>query len=332
MKKIPLDKARKMMFEILKTSGAGDHDVKIMTDMRLEYDFHQNTFSGFQEIEGSIKELIASKDIKHKIVVDKPAMKLIDAQGRSAKLVGMDVCDLVIKMAKQNGIALVGIYNSTYHGILETYARKIAANDLIAIVSANGGPQGVVPHNGASDIFGTNPLSYGIPSDGLPIIFDGATAKYAYGSIRLAKEKGEKLPEKSYITKEGSYTTDPKLAIAIVPFGEHKGYAVNLLLEILTGTFVRAKMGLKTKTEKDLGSFFIAIDPSFFMPITEFKKSVSQLISDIQKIKPIEKGTEMKIPGYNGEKAKQRMIKENVIEVEDRIWEEFQEKYKKYCG
>lgn len=327
--KIPLTKARQMLYEVLKTSGGNEKDIQTMLEMRLEYDFHKNTFSGFEGLEGIIKELQTSKDITTKIVVDKPAMKLIDGGGRSAKLIGMEVCDLITNMAKENGIALVGVYNSTYHGILETYSRKIAAQDLIAIVSANGGPQGVVPFNGSKDIFGTNPVSYGIPSNNLPIVFDAATAKYAYGSIALAKERNQTLPEESYVSKDGQYTTDPHAAIAIVPFGEHKGYAINLLLEVLTGSFVRAKMGLQQHKKSELGSFFIAIDPSAFMPIDEFKTNVSQLIEEIAAVKPIKEGLTVQIPGVKGETAKQKMIKNDTIEIDDLAWEEFEKLHKK---
>lgn len=326
--KIPLNQAQQMLYEVLRTSGASERDVQTMTEMRLEYDFHKNTFSGFHDIAGIIDELKASKDVQHEVVVDKPAMKLINAHGRSARLIGMEVCDLVSRMAKDNGIGLVGIYNSTYHGILETYSRKIAAQGLIAIVSANGGPQGVVPFNGSKDIFGTNPISYGIPTDGLPIIFDAATAKYAYGSISLAKEQGKKLPANSYISKAGTYTTDPHEAVAIVPFGEHKGYAINLLLEVLTGSLVRAKMGLQQHQESELGSFFIAIDPEFFLPIEEFKAATAQLVAEIQQVPPIKEGLSIQVPGYAGEKAKQQILAEGTIEIPDYIWQEFEQLYK----
>lgn len=327
MKKILIQQARAMLADLLKRSGASDHDIQTMVMMRLEYEFHQNLFSGFDEIEKIIEELKASKDVAHEIVVDRPAMKLINGHGRSARLIGMDACELVSQMAKEQGIALVGIYNTTYHGILETYSRAIAAHDLIGVVSANGGPQGVVPFNGSKDIFGTNPISYGIPTDGFPIVFDGATAKYAYGTIRLAKEQHKQLPSESYISKDGKYTTDPNEAIAIVPFGEHKGYAINLLLEILTGSLVRGNMGMLQQKESELGSVFIAIDPSAFVPIDEFKSSASQLVKEIQSVKPIQEGREVRVPGYKGEMEKQRMIEEGVIEVDDTVWDKFERIY-----
>lgn len=321
--------ARQKLIGILATSGASKIDVETMGEVMMEYDFHNNTFSGFSGVEYRRDQLRDSKNKKHRMVVDKPSMKLIDANGRSAILEGAAAVDLVCKMAKKTGIAMVGIYNATYHEGMEHYARKIAARDLIGIVSANGGPAGVVPYGGTKAIFGTNPIGYGIPSNDLPIVFDAATGKYPYGSIRIARKLKRVLPEFSYFDKEGRMTTDPEKAVAIVPFGEHKGYAINLLLEVMTGCLVRAKSGLLIKSEKDLGSFFIAIDPSVFIPMKEFKANISKLIQEIKAVKPMSGFDAVYVPGHRGEEAKQHMLKEGYIEIADYIWKEFEELYKK---
>lgn len=327
--RIPLLEAKKKLTEIMATSGAPKKDIDTMVEIMMEYDFHQNTFSGFSGVEYRRDQLRDSNNKKHRVKVNKLGMKLIDANGRSAMLEGVEAVNLVCKMAKNTGIAMVGIYNATYHEGMEAYARKIAAQDLIGIVSANGGPAGVTPYGGTKAIFGTNPIAYGIPSNGLPIVFDAATGKYPYGSIRIARKLKTVLPESSYFDKEGHLTTDPEKAVAIVPFGEHKGYAINLLLELMTGCLVRAKSGLSIKSEKDLGSFFIAIDPSVFVPMKEFRANVSTLIREIKGVKPMPGIDAVYVPGHRGEEAKQRMIKDGYIEVADYIWKEFEELHKK---
>ena len=325
--KIELQKAKQMLADLLSLSGTSQQNIETLVDMLLEYDLHDNTFSGFGELDGLIECLKETRNKVYKMEVDKPALKLINGNGIHARLLGMEACALVSKMAKDNGIGIVGIYNSTYHGILETYSREIAKHDLIAIVSANGGPSGVAPHGGSKDIFGTNPLSYGIPTNGLPIVFDAATAKYAYGTIRLAKQRNEKLPEDSYFDKEGNLTTDPSRAVVIGAFGEHKGYAINLLLEVLTGTMVRAKSGLSVKNEHDLGSFFIAIDPNFFGPLEEFKNETSKLAQDILNVSPVNPKNPVRVPGYEGEKLKQEMLAEGFIYVDEKAWGKFEKFY-----
>jgi LDH2 family malate/lactate/ureidoglycolate dehydrogenase len=318
--KIRLTDLRAKLIDALSKSGAENEDLNIIADMLMEYDLHQNTFSGFGDIEGAIRELKQSIGVVEEIVVDKSSMKLIDAHGKSARLVGMKAAEMVIKMSKKTGIALVGIFNSTYHGILETYVRIIAESGLIGIVSANGGPAATVPYGGCQPVTGTNPISYGIPTNGLPIVFDAATSKFPYGSIRLAKERNQLLPDLSYFDKYGKVTNDPSQAVAIIPFGEHKGFAINLLLEILTGALVGAKMGLQTKDETDLGSVFIAIDPAFFGDIKKFKNDTSKLALEIESVNAQDPKQSVQVPGYRGEKFKQLILNDGYIEIEDRIW------------
>ncbi len=331
--KVKISEARRKLKQLLMLSGAPEKDVDLMVAMRLEYDLHQNTFSGFsRRLDSAIDELRKSSKRKWKFVVNKPSIKLVNANGRSARLVGMEILDTLCNSAKKNGICMIGMYNSTYHGILETYCREIAKRGLIGIVSSNGGPQGVVPFGGRKDIMGTNPIAYGVPTNGLPIVFDAATAKYAYGSIELAKDRKTKLAPDSYLDKHGDWTTNPNEAMSIVPFGEHKGYAINLLLEIMTGVLVRGKSGLQQHTEAELGGFFIAIDPKVFLPLKEFKKQTTRLARDISKVKPAKGFKEVHVPGFKSELYKKRALKSGYVDIEDRVWKGFLSYYEEKLG
>lgn len=126
-----------------------------------------------------------------------------------------------MERARTQGIYAFGIYDSTYNDFFEVFCRRIAAQDCIAMIFENGGPQGVVPHGGTRDVTGTNPLAYGIPTHGDPIVFDAATAMHAYGLIGQARERGTELPP-GYVDREGRATADPHQAYAILPFGGYK--------------------------------------------------------------------------------------------------------------
>ncbi len=328
---IPIEKTKQMLRETLETSGAEKKDIDVILDMLMEQEFHKNRFSGFSvsEIESALKHLESSIGLEHELIVDKPSVKLINGHGKYACLVGCDMVDMVCTMAKTNGIGMIGLYNSTYHNIMAYYSRKIAAQNLIALIFANGGPAAVVPHGGSTPIFGTNPFSYGIPTDSEPIVFDGATAMYAWGTIRLAKESGKQLPPETYLDKDGQITMDPASAVALLPFGGYKGYAINLMIDVLTGILVRAKSGLAVQSEKDLGSLFLAVDPSVFGPVDQFKKEVDILVRDIQNVKSRTGFDGVYVPGYRSAQIKQKMLAEGNIEIDNETWKEFEAYYKK---
>ena len=329
--KIPVTQLTSRYKAVLESSGASQQDIDAMTILRLEQDLHKNYFSGIGEVEGTVKELKESLGKKEIIEVDKPALKLINCNGRAAGLVTFELLPLLCDMAREQGIAMIGYYNGGYQNMPEVFARAIAAENLVGLISGAGGPQSVVPYGGSKDIMGTNPLAYGIPTNGLPIVFDAATKTANIsldGSIRLSQERGLKLPERSYLNKDGNWTTDPNDAIAIIPFGEHKGYAINLLLEVMTGALVRAKSGLLQHDEKDLGGFLIAIDPIAFGPLDEFKAQTTKLAEDIEAVKPAEGFTEVRVPGYKGERYKQKVVADDLIEIDDAVWEKFETQYK----
>jgi LDH2 family malate/lactate/ureidoglycolate dehydrogenase len=327
--RVQFDHMKNMLREAYATSGADQKDIETMLFVELEQDLRGNLFSCLAKVQEVVEELRESKDKMYTVEVNLPGVKLLNGNGRNAKLVGLGMANMAAEMAKKQGIAMVALHNAGYHHMLEPYARAIAAEGLVGIVSSNGGPQGVAPFGGRTDVLGTNPLSFAIPTNDEPVVFDGATAKYAYGSIAIAKRRGTKLPENAYLDADGEWTTDAHKAVAIIPFGEHKGYAINMLLDVMTGCLIRGKSGLQVAGEDDLGSIMIAIDPAAFGSAQDFKNATSQLVKDIQAVKPAEGFSDVRVPGFTGEAHKRRVLQTGEIEIEDAVWSAFVAAYKK---
>ncbi|HWA51844.1 MAG TPA: Ldh family oxidoreductase [Patescibacteria group bacterium] len=324
--KIKTSELKQKVSKYLELVGMPSHDIETFTGLIVEQEIIGNQFSPIGELPGKHARLIDNIRVdKEEIVVDKPSLKLIKGNGRLAPLITAGYIDEIVKSAKKQGIYAFGIYDSTYNDFFDVFCRKIAAQDCIAIIAENGGPQGVVPHGGKKDIFGTNPIAYGIPTNSFPIIFDAATAMYAWGRIRQAKENGEKLPDNAYLTKEGVITTDPNDAVAILPFGGYKGYAINLLLEVLSGALVRGKSGLDqpSDSQKYIGTLIIVIDPASFGDIKDFKASTTKLANDILAIPPMNPNEPVRVPGQRGSVYLEEAQKTGVVEIKDRDWEKF---------
>jgi uncharacterized oxidoreductase len=113
----------------------------------------------------------------------------------------------------------------------------LSQKSLVSIMWCNGGPN-VAAHGGKTRLFGTNPFAAGIPTGDENIVIDFATASSAEGKIRAANVNGLKVPEGLIVKADGSPTTEPAdfyAGGAILPFGGHKGYCLNLLIELLGG-------------------------------------------------------------------------------------------------
>jgi L-2-hydroxycarboxylate dehydrogenase (NAD+) len=326
--KIAIDELRAKVSDFLVKKGLDGKDAKTFTNLVVEQELVGNAFDAVGELAGKHSRLIdGAKGAKEEIVVNKNAVKLFRGNGRPAALITADFLPEAIANAKQQGIYAFGIYDSTYNEFFEVFSRRIAAEDCIGIIVENGGPQGVVPFGGRKDITGTNPLSYGIPTHNGPIVFDGATAMHAYGLIRLAKEKGEELPENAYVDKDGNVTTDPEDAYAVLPFGGFKGYAINLLIDVLTGSLVRGRSGLDMPEDdpgRYIGTFVIVIDPASFGELNAFKDSTSKLVSDILAVPPVDPAKPVRVPGQRGSERKATLEKSGEIEIPDAEWEKFE--------
>lgn len=324
--KIKLTELKDNVTEYLNLCGMNAHDTKVLTEIIIEQEMIGNQFSPVGELAGKhTKPNNDQKTIKEEVVVTKPALQLIKGNGRLAPLITADHLDGVLQKAKTQGIYALGIYDSTYNDFFEIFCRRAAAQDCITLIFENGGPQGVVPFGGKKDVTGTNPLAYGIPTNTYPIIFDAATAAHAYGRIRQAKESGEKLPENAYVNKEGSITTDPNEAYAVLPFGGFKGYAINLLVDVLSGALVRGKSGLDMPldSERYIGTLLIVIDPTAFGEISDFKAATTKLAQDLLAVPAVDPAKPVKVPGFRGSERLEKFTKEGFVEIEDKQWEKF---------
>jgi L-2-hydroxycarboxylate dehydrogenase (NAD+) len=323
--KIKITELKEKIVSYLLASGFSEKDSKTLSDLVIEQELVGNQFSAVGELPGKHSRLSGDINNKEEIAVTKPAMQLIKGNGRSAPLITADYLDEVVSKAKGQGIYALGIYDSTYNDFFDVFCRRVAAQDCMLIIVENGGPQGVTPFGGKTDVTGTNPIAYGIPTNKYPIVFDAATAMHAYGRIKQAKEGGEKLPDNAYVDNEGNITTDPEVAYAVLPFGGFKGYAINLLIDVLSGSLVRGKSGLDQPldSQRYIGTFIIVIDPAAFGDISDFKDSTTKLAEDILLVEPIDPKQPVRVPGFRGSERRKNFEASGEIEISDEGWQKF---------
>jgi L-2-hydroxycarboxylate dehydrogenase (NAD+) len=161
----------------------------------------------------------------------------------------------------------------------------------------------VVPFGGKFPVLGTNPHSWGIPTQdacGFPVVIDWATSTVAMGRVQQLKREGKPLPPGAAVDKDGKPTTDANEAAWLLPFGAHKGYGLSLLIEIMGGMIggslptLRGGGGhpdIKSKPfpagEKRTSSFYFqvihpdAISSGRFAQGRSFAQNVKAVIDDI---------------------------------------------------
>jgi uncharacterized oxidoreductase len=128
----------------------------------------------------------------------------------------------------------------------------------------------VAPWGGRDARFGTNPFAVGIPLRGRePIVLDLATSVIAQGKARVAHNTGHALAPGQMLDDQGRATTDPKFGVvppfgALQTFGEHKGYGLALVCELLGGALAGGRTTHEAATGRQRvlnGMLTILIDP-----------------------------------------------------------------------
>ncbi|SFM19035.1 Ldh family oxidoreductase [Salibacterium qingdaonense] len=240
------------------------------------------------------------------IVQENDSTLLIDGDGGMGQIVGTKAIEMGAKKAKEHGGVYIGIKNSTHFGTGSFFVQQAINEDLIAFAKSNA-PSTMAPWGGVDPYFGTNPYAFGVPAErNKSIIFDMATSVVARGKIISAEQAGEKIPEGWAIDKQGRPTTNAKDALegTVLPFAGPKGYAISLMIDVMSGALTGAGFGAHVNNiygdfdkPQNVGHFFQLIDVNSFMPAEQFKSRVDQMIDEIKKSPKAEGVEEIFLPG-----------------------------------
>lgn len=256
-----------------------------------------------------------------------PCSAMLDADngcGYVGATVGMEKA---IEMAKENGIAVVGIRNISHSGSIGYYVEMAAKQDLVALTLCQSDPM-AIPFGGAEPFYGTNPIAFGAPSaDERRVIFDMATTVQAWGKVLYARSRKAEIPDTWAVDEDGKPTTDSMKVNALVPIAGAKGYGLMMMVDILSGIMTGVPFGQHVSSMYDdltkgreLGQLHIVIDPSRFIPLEEFKKNMSACLDELAQAKPGEGYDKVYYPGERGLLRKANYEKNGGIEIVDDIY------------
>lgn len=218
-----------------------------------------------------------------------------------------------VTMSKRNGLGMVTIRNSNHFGAAGYFSEIAAKNEQIGIVFSNSSPS-IAPTGSKKPVLGNNPWSISVPTNkGYCITLDVSNGKVAKGKIRLAKENNEEIPDGWALNMEGMPTNDPIEALKgiILPVGDHKGYGITLMIEILAGVLTGSDFGLNMvnvdeKGKRNVGHFMLSVDINSLMDTAEYYRRIDQLVDMIKSAPAIKEGDNIFLPGEMEYKQKQK--------------------------
>jgi L-2-hydroxycarboxylate dehydrogenase (NAD+) len=345
---IPFEVIEKFMTIILAKTGIPSDDAKIVVDVLLQADklgFDSHGVNRLKPIYlDRIAEGILNPETTFEVIKEGPTTAVIDGHNGMGHVIAYKSMKLAIEKAKKFGMAMVTVRNSTHYGFAGYYALMATKENMIGITGTNARPS-VAPTFGVENMLGTNPLTFGMPSDeSFPFLLDCATSITQRGKVELYAREGKEMPKGWVIDETGQSKTNSIEALedfikgtaALTPLGGvgeetagYKGYGYATVVEILSaalqqGAFMKLLMGVKDgkKAPYPIGHFFIVIDINAFTDPDNFKKTTGDILRELRASK--------KMPGQNriytaGEKEHDTWLsrKDKGVPFNDQLLEEF---------
>ena len=230
----------------------------------------------------------------------------LDAGNGLGQVQAMKALDMLMPLAKQNGIAAATIRNSQHFGALSFYCNRAAEEDMILLAMTNCEPA-MSPTGGFQPFFGTNPIATSFPTGkGYSVKIDMATSIIARGNIIAAQKKEQPISEGWALDPDGEPTTDASQALlgTVLTMAGHKGYAIALMIEVFSGVLSGAAIGpdigsmyKNMDRKQDVGHFFCLLNIEAFLDVADFKRRMDETIDSIKSSKRRPGVDEILIPG-----------------------------------
>ncbi|MEK4069989.1 ureidoglycolate dehydrogenase [Peribacillus sp. FSL R5-0717] len=233
-----------------------------------------------------------------------PVTGVVDGDDGFGHVISDVAMDHAIDMARESGVGMVTVFNSSHCGALSYFVQKAADAKLIGIAMSHT-DKIVVPFGGKTSFLGTNPIAYGVPAKKKkPYILDMATSNVAWGKILQAREEGKEIPEGWGVDENGAAVTDPNKVVSLSTFGGPKGYGLSLIVDVFSGLLAGAafgphigKMYEDLDKKRKLGHYFCVINPSFFTDTDIFLEQMDQMIEELKQVEPAPGFDRVYVPG-----------------------------------
>lgn len=323
---------RDFLAACLRAAGAREDVAAVAAEQMTEADLRGYGSHGVIRLAYLIRSLqhgTANGDPAPRTLTETGGTALLDGDRGLGGFVGRHAITLATEKAAESGIAIVGVRNSHYTGLLAYFAQLAVDRGMVACISSSTPPM-VHPYGGGEAALGTAPLCLAVPCEPTPIILDMATSQAARGKIMAAQRDGRSIPPDWAIDADGAPTTEPDAALAgaLSPFGGPKGGGLAALLHFLTGPL----LGFQHSTQADAGVFsgevaiekgdvYLVIDPGAFGASDAFRAAARDYAATLRATAPAPGRPRVRLPGDRAMATRRERLRDGIT-IAAGVWEE----------
>jgi len=310
--RLTVEQARALGLAALGRIGYPPEEATIIVDQLIDNALCGYKFAGLPRIlaiAGDMKTRVQREPVR--IVHETPVSATLDGGNHVGYIAAYRAAEVAIEKTRKMGIAAVGAYNSYFSGRNAYFVERIVREGFFAFHVASGQPH-VLPPGAAAPALGTNPVCFGFPTGGTPVIVDFGTAAVMWGEVMLHARLGQPLPPGVGFDRAGKPTTDAAAALqgGVAAFGGYKGYALSLAIQA---------MGLLAGARKirgqalDYGFFFFALDPEIMLPGENFAQQMTEFVQAVKAIPRQDGVDEIRIPSERAFRERERRLREGIV-------------------
>ncbi len=290
--------------------GIPREDAEICADILLESDKRGIESHGVNRFKpvylDRIRDGIQNPVTNFEIIKETPTTAVVDGHNGMGQVIGYKSMQMAIDKAKEYGMGMVVVRNSCHYGIAGYYSSMATKAGCIGMTGTNARPS-VAPTFGVEGMFGTNPLTIGVPTDeDFDFNLDCATSITQNGKVEYYERIGEDVHPGTVIGIDGEAVEgDAGEALKKIrngsaaltalggigeDLGGYKGYGYAMAVEFLSavlqdGAYGKALDGKDADGNKSpyhLGHFFIAIDTDHFLGEDVCRKKAGDIIRSVR--------------------------------------------------
>ena len=323
--RVPVAAIRSLITDALAAAGLPRQDATKCAELMGEADLTGADAHGVFRLPQYVRRLKAGGfNPCPNITVTKsaPATALVDGDNGMGHLVMSRAAETAIALAREMGVAWVGVRRSNHAGPAGLYAEMPAAQGMIGVYSAVANANHMAVWGGADSLLGTNPLAIGVPSGAGPVVLDMATTVVSYGTVKNYALQGKPMqPGWMVNTTTGEDIIDAKRAAEglLLPIGGYKGSGLAIMLGLLAGPLNRAAFGRDVvdfnaddASETNTGHFIIALDVARFLPLDHYKAEVDRHIAELKESKRLPGVDEIRMPGERRRECRAERMRDGV--------------------
>lgn len=243
---VAADRLARLTSQIFAAAGCQAGEADRVAQYLVEANLVGHDSHGVVRVPPYIDWLLAGKVLPNQratVVLESEVLAVLDGNFGLGQTLGEQAVDCGIAKCMERGVAVVALRNSGHLGRIGDWPLRAAAAGLISLhfVNTSGAGMLVAPFGGVDRRLSACPVAAGVPvTDGEPLLVDVSMCTIAEGKIRVALNRGVTVPDGCIIDADGRPTNDPRVFYAdppgaILPMGQHKGYALGMLVEILAG-------------------------------------------------------------------------------------------------